>query len=220
MINANPFSDLVSFLVGTSHDYGPFGASRYILVAFYLALIAGSFYVAYLNWARDPAQRNAQHVSVWLMRLLAAGLWYQGTLWKLPLPVSDAFSFWTGALAKYTSFAPHAWLVKTVFLPYIFVLQPAIYLTEIFFAVSLSLGLFVRFSSLLIVLFTAHLWIGLYNDPTEWPWTYIAIMIAHGMFVAHAAGRSLGLDNLLRRAPPSFVVGATPLARRMFWLAT
>lgn len=218
-MHANPFSDTFSFLIGTAHDYGPFGASRYISVVFYLALIAGSFYVAWRNWSIDPTQRCTRHVCNWLMRLVAAGIWYQGTLWKLPLPVSDAFKFWTGALAKYTGFPIHATLVNVVFLPHLNIVQPLVYLTEIGFAVTLSLGLLTRLSSLVIVIFTAHLWIGLYNDPTEWPWTYVAIMIAHGMFITGLAGRSLGLDNLLRRTPPAFVARNATL-RRVFDLAT
>jgi hypothetical protein len=216
---ANPFADTISFLIGTAHDYNPFGNIRYVSVAFYLLVIAGSFTVAYRNWQADPAQRTGKHVFIWLMRLTAAGMWYQGTIWKLPLPVSDAFMYWTGALAKYTAFGPHAYLVKTVFLPYIFLLQPVIYLVEIFFTITLSLGILTRLAGLIAVLFTAHLWIGLYNDPTEWPWTYIAIMIAHGMFVASEAGRSLGLDNLLRRNPPAFLTRSPALARA-FNLAT
>jgi uncharacterized membrane protein YphA (DoxX/SURF4 family) len=215
----NPFSDAVKFLIGSSHDYNPFGDSRYISVVFYLALIAGSFYIAWRNWSSDPEQRQTKHLCNWLMRLVAGGLWYQGTLWKLPLPVSDAFKFWTGALAKYTSFPLHASLVNAVFLPHLNIVQPLVYLTEICFAVSLSLGLFTRLSSLIIVLFTAHLWIGLYNDPTEWPWTYIAIIIAHGMFITGLAGRSLGMDNLLRRSPPALLM-RNPTLRRAFDLAT
>lgn len=215
----NPFSDVVKFLTGSAQDYNPFGDVRYVSVAFYLLVIAGSITVAWYNWRADPAQRSAKHVSIWLMRLVAAGMWYQGTIWKLPLPVSDAFKYWTGALEKYTSFAPHAWLVHHLLLPNIALLQPAVYALEIAFTLSLSLGIFVRFFGLAAVLFTAHLWIGLYNDPTEWAWTYIAIMVSHGMFVASEAGRSLGLDHLLRRYPPPFALRSGAL-RPAFDLAT
>jgi len=215
----NPLTDVIKFLSGSAHDYGPFGASRYIAVVFYLVVLGASLFVAWRNWSTDPAQRSAKHVFIWLMRLVMAGMWWQGTLWKLPLPVSDAFHFWTGALAKYTAFPPHAWIVNHLFLPYLFLIQPIIYLTEVFFTVTLSLGLATRFAALAAVLFTAHLWIGLYNDPTEWPWTYIAIMAAHGMFVASEAGRSLGLDHLLRRTPPR-VIAASPALSRAFDLAT
>jgi uncharacterized membrane protein YphA (DoxX/SURF4 family) len=218
MTRANPFADVVAFLIGSAHDYNPFGAVRYVSVIFYLAVIAGSFVVAWRNWRDDPAQRTGRNVAIWVMRLVLAGMWYQGTIWKLPLPVSDAFMYWTGALAKFSSFSAHAALVKAVFLPGIAVLQPLVYLLEISFTLAFSLGLFVRFFGVVAVLFTAHLWIGLYNDPTEWAWTYIAIMVAHGMFAANQAGRSLGLDAWLLRAPPVFARGA--LVQRVIGLAT
>ena len=194
----NPFFDFVAFLIGASPDYNPLGLSRYLFVVFYLSLLAGSAYIAWRNWQADPTQRQSRHVWIWLMRVLAAGMWYQGTFWKLPLPVSQAFTFWTGALVKFGSFGIHERLVNAIFVPHINLLQPIVYITEIFFTVALTLGIFVRFASLAAVIFTAQLWLGLYNDPTEWPWTYIGIIVAHGMFVATAAGRNLGLDNLLR----------------------
>lgn len=214
----DPFTDVFHFLTGSAQDFNPFGGVRYLLVGFYLAVLAVSAYVAAANWRRDAQQRSLQHVSIWLMRVIAAGMWYQGTIWKLPLPVSDGFSYWTGALAKFTAFAPHAALVNAVFIPGIAVIQPLVYLTEIAFTVALTLGLFTRAASLIAVLFTAHLWIGLYNDPTEWPWTYIAIIYGHGMFAACAAGRSLGLDHLWRIAPPR-LLQSRPALMRLFTLA-
>jgi len=209
----NPFSDTLAFLFGSAQDYNPFGASRYISVVFYLLVIAGSFVIAWRNWRADPAQRSAHHVWIWLMRLVAAGMWYQGTIWKLPLPVSDAFKFWLGAMAKFTSIPVHGWVVSHFLVPNIALLQPLVYATEIFFTVALSWGLLTRFAGLLAVAFTLHLWIGLYNDPTEWAWTYAGIVISHGMFVASAAGRSLGLDKLLRDNPPGFLARRPALLR-------
>lgn len=208
----DPFTDVFAFLTAQAGDYGPFGGLRYLIAGVYLAVLVAAFAIAARAWAADPAQRSAKHVSIFLMRLMAAGMWYQGTIWKLPLPVSDGFSYWDGALAKFSAFPAHAWIAAHVFVPGIAVVQPLVYLTEIFFTVSLSLGLFVRLGGLIAVVFTAHLWIGLYNDPTEWPWTYAAIIFAHGMFVASEAGRSLGLDFLLRRNPPALLRGDSWLA--------
>jgi hypothetical protein len=70
---------------------------------------------------------------------------------------------------------------------------------EVFFAASLAFGFAVRFTGVIAALFIFNLLIGLYNDPTEWVWTYVGIMCAHGMFAADGAGQSLGLDHLLRR---------------------
>ena len=42
------------------------------------------------------------------MRVVAAGMWYLGTLWKLPWPVAAGFHYWLGATVKYSSFALQA----------------------------------------------------------------------------------------------------------------
>jgi hypothetical protein len=85
------------------------------------------------------------------------------------------------------------------FLTNIAFVQPVIYLLEVFFAASMAFGFAVRLSGTLAALFTFNLLIGLYNDPTEWVWTYVGIICAHGMFAASGAGQSLGLDFLFRR---------------------
>ena len=54
----NPFSDVATFLVGASPDYNPLGASRYLYVIFYIALLIGSAMIAWRNWQIDPSQRN------------------------------------------------------------------------------------------------------------------------------------------------------------------
>lgn len=194
----NPVIDTWSFLIGNTGDYNSLGPAKYLAVLLFLALLLGSVAVAWLNWSRDPSQRTGKHVTIWLLRAFTAGMWYQGSIWKLPLPVSSAFTHWTGELAKWTVLPGHAQLVEHVLLPGIAYLQPLVYAFEVFLTVSLLLGVAVRFAGIMAMLFTAHLWLGLYNDPTEWAWTYGAIIAAHGMFAATEAGRSLGLDNLLR----------------------
>ena len=57
-------------------------------------LLIGSLAIAYTNWRMDATQRTGTHVSIYAMRLVSAGLWYLGSLWKLPLPVSGGFKFW------------------------------------------------------------------------------------------------------------------------------
>jgi uncharacterized membrane protein YphA (DoxX/SURF4 family) len=86
-----------------------------------------------------------------------------------------------------------------MFLDHIAVVQPLVFLLETALAISLMLGIAVRLAGILGVLFTLNLLIGLYNDPTEWPWTYVGIICAHGMFAVTQAGRSFGLDNLLAK---------------------
>ena len=195
---SNPFSDTVQFLIGNTGDYDRFGAAKYLSVAFYLVLLAAGFFVAWRNWVEDPSQRTGRNVAVFVMRVAAGGMWFQGTIWKLPLPISAGFKYWLAQEGKFSAIGLQGAVVRDVLLPHIGLLQLPVYLTEIAFTVSLTLGLAVRLSGLVAVLFTLQLWLGLYNDPTEWAWTYMAIVFAHGMFAASEAGRCLGLDNLLR----------------------
>jgi hypothetical protein len=49
------------------------------------------------------------------------------------------------------------------------------------------------------MIYAAQLYIGLYRNPSEWPWEYVFIIVINWLFYIYAAGRSLGLDALLRR---------------------
>ena len=192
----NPIHTFLQFMTGQIPDQITLGDLRWFTVALYWLLFIGGIAVAVTSWRRDPAQRSANHLAIFLLRFTAAGMWYLGTLWKLPLPVSAGFKFWMEQCVKYSSFQIHADFMK-VFLDHIALAQPLVYLLEIGITASLMLGLAVRLFGTLAALFTLNLLIGLYNDPTEWPWTYVGIIAAHAMFAAARAGRSLGLDGLL-----------------------
>ncbi|GAB0114897.1 hypothetical protein [Acidisoma sp. C75] len=210
----NPVHTFFQFLTGGIPDQLSLGGLRWFTVLLYWAILLGSLYVFSLNWRRDPSQRTLTHVSIYLMRVLAAGMWYLGTLWKLPLPVSPGFHYWLGQTVKYSSFQIHADIMQ-IFVAHIALIQPVIYLLEVFFTASLMLGFMVRLSGTLAALFTLNLLIGLYNDPTEWPWTYVGIICTHGMFAATQAGRSFGIDNLLaKRLIPGLRYDG-PLARAL-----
>jgi uncharacterized membrane protein YphA (DoxX/SURF4 family) len=197
-VHDNPIHTFFQFLTGDIPDQLSLGNLRWFTVLLYWAILLGSFYVFSLNWRHDPSQRTINHVSIYLMRVLTAGMWYLGTLWKLPWPVASGFHYWLGASVKYSSFSLHADIMQ-IFLDHIALIQPEVYLLEVFFTASLMLGFMVRLSGILAALFTLNLLIGLYNDPTEWPWTYVGIICTHGMFAATHAGRSLGIDNLLAK---------------------
>jgi hypothetical protein len=63
----------------------------------------------------------------------------------------------------------------------------------------MMLGFAVRFVGVLAVAYTLQLWLGLYGNSAEWPWTYIFLALLTFLFVLEAAGRSLGADGWLRR---------------------
>ena len=208
----NPIHTFLQFMTGQIPDQLSLGGFRWITVLVYWALFIAGIAIAVVNWRRDPHQRTVRDVSVFLLRYLAAGMWWLGTLWKLPLPVSPGFQYWLDQTVKFSAFQWHSDLMQA-FDAHIAIMQPLVYLTEVFFTVSLMLGFAVRLSGILAALFTLNLLIGLYNDPSEWPWTYVGIIIAHVMFAEYSAGRCLGLDNLVRLRPIRWLTDERLLAR-------
>ena len=199
-MRTDPFLDIWLFIIGSTPDHMALGAFAYVFVALFLLLIIASLWIARINWREDPSQRSGVHVTTWACRVLIGCMWFQGCLWKLPLPISGPFQYWTGEMAEHAAFAWHRALVTSVYLPYLHYIQPVVFLAELSFAVSMILGVGVRFFALLSTGFVLHLWLGLYRHPNEWPWTYVFLAMLMVLFIAYAAGRSLGTDALLRRS--------------------
>jgi uncharacterized membrane protein YphA (DoxX/SURF4 family) len=206
-MRTNPFFDTWLFLIGSTKDHDALGWFKYVFVALFLVYLIVALWLAWTNWRDDPGQRTGYHLTIFICRLLVGCMWFQGFLWKLPLPVSGGFQYWTGELGEYAAFQFHRDIVQTVFLPYIKIIDPLVFLTELSFATSLMLGFGVRLFALIAVAFSLHLWLGLYTNQAEWPWNYMFLALLHVLFVAVAAGRSLGADALLRRRQPGGLLG-------------
>ena len=199
----NPFTDVLSFLTANTSDYLHQGNWRYLILLVFWVLLLASIAVAFKNWREDPAQRSGRALGIWLVRVLIGCLWFQGMLWKLPLPVSDGLQYWTEQETTHAAFAFHRTFMKDVVLPHMSVFGPIVFLAELVFAGSMILGLAVRFVGVLGAVYTLQLWLGLYGSPSEWPWTYMCLAMLMVLFVLDAAGRSLGLDAWLRRNVPA-----------------
>ncbi len=83
--------------------------------------------------------------------------------------------------------------------PIFAVFGPLVYAIEVFIAVSLILGVVTRLGGALGALMAINLWLGLYNAPGEWPWTYMFLVVLQLIFLINPPGRSLGIDALARR---------------------
>jgi uncharacterized membrane protein YphA (DoxX/SURF4 family) len=201
----NPFTDAWQFLIGATDDQIALGAWRYFFVALFPALIVGSIYIAVRNWREDPEQRTVTHLGTWVTRVLIGCMWFQGMLWKLPLPASGGLRYWTEQMGTRAAFEIHREFVTGFLLPNLHLFGPVVFLAELTFAVSMILGLGVRLAGSLGILFVLHLWLGIYRpgDPDEWPWSYIFLAMLMFLFALYAAGRSLGLDAWLRRHAPA-----------------
>jgi hypothetical protein len=206
----NPFTDVWQFLTGATGDYMSLGGWRYLLVALFLALILASLYIAACNWREDPDQRTGMNLGTWFVRVLIGCMWFEGMLWKLPLPVSGGLQYWVEQMGTRAAFEFHRELVTGFLIPHLYLFGPLIFLAELTFAISLILGLGVRLVSAIAILFVLHLWLGIYlpGSPEEWSWSYMFLATLMFLFSLYAAGRSLGLDAWLRRHVPAVREGS------------
>lgn len=214
-MRTNPFYDSWLFLIGEDGFYTPIGPWRYLLVAIYWALLAASIYLAFRNWRADPAQRTQAHLGTWLARALIGTMWFEGSLWKLPIP-SEGFKYWLEQEGKYAAWEFYQHFITSALLPGFTIVNIAAFLAEIGMAISFMLGLGVRAVSLLGMIYVAQLYFGLFRHPTEWPWEFVFIIVICWMFYIYAAGRSLGLDAVLRRET-GLAKGDGILARLYRW---
>jgi len=197
------FTDVWQFLTGTTGDYLHQGNWRYLILTLFWALLLASIAVAVRNWQEDSEQRTGRHLGIWLVRVLIGIMWFQGMLWKLPLPVSDGLQYWTEQESTNAAFEFHRTFLKDVVLPHMTIFGPIVFLAELVFAGSMILGLAVRLVGVLAVAYALQLWLGLYGNSSEWPWTYMFLAMLMFLFALEGAGRSLGLDAWLRRQVPA-----------------
>lgn len=199
----NPFTNAWQFLTGATGDYNRLGNWHYLILALFWVLLIVSILMAIRNWREDPSQRTGRHLGVWLVRVLIGCMWFQGMLWKLPLPVSDGLQYWTEQESTNAAFEFHRTFLKDTVLTNMTVFGPIVFVAELVFAGSLMLGLAVRLVSVLGVLYVLQLWLGLYDNSSEWPWTYMFLALLMFLFAVEGAGRSLGFDAWLRREVPA-----------------
>ena len=211
-MRTTPFNDAWLFLTGRTGEHEASGIG-WLLTLLFLALLAASVWLAYKNWQRDPAQRTKAHLSTWFMRMMIGAMWFQGSIWKLPLPVSGGFRAALTPIGEYAAFDFHKWIAKNVFIPWLHVLDPIVYLTELSLAIAFILGFLVRPLGVIGMLFVTQLWLGLYLQAEEWPWLYVFLIFVQWFFVVNNAGKSLGLDALIARKPFGPFSGGGVLAK-------
>ena len=186
----NPLTDALAFLVETD--------KLWFTVAFWLLLL-GSIAAALQAWRTEPAQRNARHIGIALLRFVVGCMWWQQSLWKIPPHYDWGLIHWMQEMVEHASTELQSVLVRDLVLPNIAVFGPLVYAIEVAIGVSLILGLFTRLGAALGALMAINLWLGLYNAPGEWPWTYMFLVVIQLLFLIYPPGRSLGLDVLLQR---------------------
>ena len=184
----NPLSDTLSFLANT-------GFPRPV----FLLLLLGSAAAAIMVWRNDATQRSLRHVGICLLRIIVGTMWWQQSLWKVPPHYDWGLIHWMQEMVDHASTQLQSTLVRDLVLPNIAIFGPLVYAIEVAIAVSLILGVATRLGALLGALMAINLWLGLYNAPGEWPWTYMFLVVLQLIYLIDPPGRSLGVDALAWR---------------------
>ena len=112
-MRTNPFYDAWLFLTGQTDDHAGSGVGLLLVVLFW-ALLLASVWIAWRNWQDDPARRTPGHLATWFMRVMIGCMWFQGSIWKLPLPVSGGLSYWTEEISRNAAFDVHTYKHTTI----------------------------------------------------------------------------------------------------------
>lgn len=198
-MRTDPVNDAFDFLVGATNDHQALGPLRLLFTGLFLVLLAASALIALQRWRSDETQRGPMPFIGWLLRLSIGIMWFQGCLWKLPLPVSGALQYWTEQIPANAAYPVVADLVRDVALPHMEIVGPLVFALELGLSISFMLGVFVRPFGAAGALYALGLWLGLYRLAAEWPWEYIFLAVAQAQFALYAAGHTLGIDGWLRR---------------------
>jgi uncharacterized membrane protein YphA (DoxX/SURF4 family) len=184
----NPLTDALSFLANASFPRP----------AFWLLLL-GSAAAAVVAWRNDASQRSLRHIGICLLRVIVGTMWWQQSLWKVPPHYDWGLIHWMQEMVDHASTQLQSAFVRDLVLPNIAVFGPLVYAIEVAIGVSLILGVATRMGASLGALMAINLWLGLYNAPTEWPWTYMFLVVLQLIYLIDPPGRSLGIDALVWR---------------------
>jgi thiosulfate dehydrogenase [quinone] large subunit len=155
-----------------------------------------------LNGGVERQQPRFAGISVAILRIAVGLLWIQNAAWKVPPDFGQVddrgLYFWASQAVEYPVLPPYSWFVETVVLPQIGVFGWMILLLEAALGAFLLIGLATRFWALVGIAQTLAITFSVLNAPHEWHWSYYLMMLAHLVLLATAAGRTLGLDGVLR----------------------
>lgn len=149
------------------------------------------------------AHDRATVVAAVVLRLVAAYLWFDNLSWKNPPDFGQSDK---GGLYGYTEGAiAHpvlgAWssVIEKLVLPNFTLFGWFTFITEGCLALFLFLGLATRFWAAVGMLQSLAIYLTVSAQPGEWKWSYWLMAATHLAILGLAAGRVLGLDQIVRR---------------------
>ncbi len=140
------------------------------------------------------------------LRIAAGLLWLSNINWKAPPNFGRAARSCSGLCGFINAGTEHgfpgwSWLLSHFVLPNLTLFGYATLLIEVSLAAMLLSGTLTRGAAILGAFQSLAIGLSVANAPEEWYWSYLLMAALHVAVFALAAGRSYGVDAMLRRRP-------------------
>lgn len=136
-------------------------------------------------------------------RSLIGLMWLASLRWKLPPTFTPAegrgLMDWLELEVAHPTLGLYADFVAGVVIPNFILFAWLTFLIELAIGLSLLLGLFTRVGATVGLLWSVNLAIGLLAVPGEWPWSYLMLLMWHGLFLVSTQQQKWGLDALWQK---------------------
>ena len=131
-------------------------------------------------------------------RTLIGLMWLLSLRWKLPPTFAPAegrgLMDWMELQVTHPTIGLYADFVANIVLPNFLLFAWLTFLIELAIGLSLTLGALTRLGALLGLLWSFNLAIGLLEVPGEWPWSYLMLIMWHGLFLVSIPYQSWSID--------------------------
>jgi thiosulfate dehydrogenase [quinone] large subunit len=132
-------------------------------------------------------------------RSLIGLLWLASLRWKLPPTFTPtegrSLMDWLELEVAHPTIGLYADFVAGVVIPNFILFAWLTFLIELAIGLSLTLGLFTRLGAWLGLLWALNLAVGLLAVPGEWPWSYLMLVMWHGLFLVAPKKQMWGIDK-------------------------
>jgi hypothetical protein len=177
-----------------------------------------------ISTVREEVQQRLPGLSVGLLRVMFGILWLDAALQKAPWVINAQgkqfgwLSNWIWQETQHPTFGIYKAFLESVVSPNFTFFGYVSFCTELALGLSLLFGVCTVLSGIGGALWQLNIALGSYSVPGEWYWIWPLLIAPHLVFAHSRAGRSVGLDLLLRRWLPSSPLGHTGLGRLLLRL--
>ena len=139
-----------------------------------------------------------------ILRIVFGLMYLDMAVQKAPWVVADGRRYgwlygWLQQEIAHPTFGWYAAFLRNVVVPHFGIFGLLTFITEIALGLGLLLGLLTRLAGLGGALWQVNIALGAYGVPGEWYWVWALLILPQGVFAACGAGRTLGLDGVIRQ---------------------